>query len=124
MGSAVLGLFMSLSGIKPFTILCASQLYGSKENSCNCDRVLVCSIANIFNQELPVSLGMDNSLSWFGNPTLLCIMGSRMLFNLKEAAEHGVNVGTNWSSYSHSAILFEEPQSAKNQPECITSFCY
>ena len=42
-----------------------------------------------------------------GSPTLLCIFGSRMFFNLKEAAEHGVNVGTNWSSYSHSAIRFE-----------------
>ena len=39
-----------------------------------------------------------------GSPTLLCILGSRMFFNLKEAGEHGVNVGTNWSSYSHSAL--------------------
>ena len=45
-----------------------------------------------------------------GSPTLLCILGSRMFFNLKEAGEHGVNVGTNWSSYSHSAIRFDEPQ--------------
>ena len=34
-----------------------------------------------------------------------------MFFNLKEAAEHGVNVGTNWSSYSHSAIRFEDANS-------------
>ena len=39
-----------------------------------------------------------------GNPSLLCILGSRMFFNLKEAAERGVNVGTNWSSYSHNAL--------------------
>ena len=34
-------------------------------------------------------------ISVLGSPTLLCILGSRMFFNLKEAAEHGVNVGTN-----------------------------
>ena len=44
-----------------------------------------------------------------GSPTLLCILGSHMLFNLKEAAERGVNVGTNWSSYPHSDIRFESP---------------
>lgn len=32
-----------------------------------------------------------------------------MLFNLKEAAEHGVNVGTNWSSQWHTTMRFEEP---------------
>lgn len=47
-----------------------------------------------------------------GSPTLLCILGSRISFNLKEAAEHGVNVGTNWASYTHSAICFEEAQSS------------
>ena len=36
-----------------------------------------------------------------GSPTLLCMLGSRMFFNLREAAGHGVNVGTNWSSYLH-----------------------
>ena len=45
-----------------------------------------------------------------GSPTTLCILGSRIFFNLKEAAEHGVNVGTNWASYSHSAIRFDESQ--------------
>ena len=38
-----------------------------------------------------------------------------MFFNLKEAAEHGVNVGTNWSSYSHSAIRFDESQTTERQ---------
>lgn len=47
-------------------------------------------------------------------PTLLSILGSRMFFNLREAAEHGVNVGTNWSSYSHSAIRFNESQRGEN----------
>lgn len=36
-----------------------------------------------------------------------------MFFNLKEAGEHGVNAGTNWSSYSNStttAIRFDASQ--------------
>lgn len=51
------------------------------------------------------------------DPALLCILGSHMFFNVKEAAEHGVNVGTNWSSYSHSVLRsmhFADPQ---NGPE-------
>ena len=55
-----------------------------------------------------------NVIGTLGNPTLLCILGSRMFFNLKEAAEYGVNVGTNWSSYSHSAIHYEEMHEMDN----------
>ena len=54
-------------------------------------------------------------LEGLGNPTILCILGSRIFFNLKEAAELGVNIGTNWSSYSHSAIHFEEGRNASEQ---------
>ena len=56
-----------------------------------------------------ISSLVSNLLSGFGSPTLLCVFGSRMFFNLNEAAEHGVNIGTNWSSYSHSTIRFGEP---------------
>ena len=63
-------------------------------------------------------------LTGLGSPTLLCVAGSRMFFNLKEAAEHGVNVGTNWSSYSHSAIRFDESQLASGQPEYVTRRLY
>ena len=59
-----------------------------------------------------------------GSPTLLCVIGSRMFFNLKEAAEDGVNVGTNWSSYSHSAIRFDETQFGELQSEYVTSTFY
>ena len=45
-----------------------------------------------------------------GSPTLLCVLGSHIFFNLFEACERGVNIGTNWSSYSHSAVQFEEPE--------------
>ena len=56
-------------------------------------------------------------LSGFASPTFLCVLGSRLFFNLKEAAEHGVNVGTNWSSYSHSVIRFDE---LEQLPEYVT----
>ena len=48
-----------------------------------------------------------------GSPTLLSSFGSRMFFNLKEAAEHGVNVGTNWASYEPT-MGFNEPHSEGN----------
>ena len=49
-----------------------------------------------------------------GSPTLLSVLGSHMFFNLKEAAEHNVNVGTNWASYTHSAIHFDEERTEQN----------
>lgn len=72
--------------------------------------MISCSILNILDDRLPLTLIPDVVVQCLGSPTLLCILGSHMFFNLKEAAEHGVNIGTNWSSYSHSAIRFEEPE--------------
>ena len=40
-----------------------------------------------------------------------------MFFNLKEAAEHGVNIGTNWSSYSIGSINFNVPESPGGEGE-------
>ena len=68
-------------------------------------------IGNLYNMNNTVAIAIIGTL---GSPTFLCILGSRMFFNLKEAAEHGVNIGTNWSSYSHSAIHFEQSQAAEN----------
>lgn len=51
---------------------------------------------------------VSSVLQAFGMPTLLCVLGSRMFFNLKEAAEHGVNVGTNWSSHLENTMQFED----------------
>ena len=58
-------------------------------------------------------------LEGLGSPTLLCILGNRVFFNLEEAAEHGVNVGTNWSSHSHSSIHFEEPHHGVSDFESV-----
>ena len=41
-----------------------------------------------------------------GNPSLLSLVGSRMLFNMKEAGEHGVNEGTNCMVSTMSEIQF------------------
>ena len=69
-------------------------------------------VGNLFNASSAVAI---NTIEVLGSPTLLCILGSRMFFNLKEAAEHGVNVGTDWSSHQHSAIRFDEPGAAETQ---------
>ena len=58
-------------------------------------------------------------LEGLGSFTFLSIAGNRMFFNLKEAAEHGVNLGTNWSSYSHSAIQFDEPGPQNGEGQCV-----
>ena len=69
----------------------------------------MCSVLTILDDELnSESVFAATVLQMFGNPTLLCVLGSRMFFNVKEAAEHNVNVGTNWSSYENSALHFEE----------------
>ena len=51
------------------------------------------------------------------NPTLLCVLGSRMFFNLLEAGERGVNGGTNWSSHARTStnIGFGEVQNTVHE---------
>ena len=71
-------------------------------------RATLTSVINIVNDRFAFTTPLAVALAVLGSPTLLCIFGSRMFFNLKEAAEHGVNVGTNWSSYSGSTIRFED----------------
>ena len=68
------------------------------------------------NEIITSSLVLSNIFQALGDPILLCVLGSRMFFNLKEAAEHGVNVGTNWSSYAHSteqSIRFDKPRNGE-----------
>ena len=59
-------------------------------------------------------------LEAIGSPALLCILGNHIFFNLKEAAAHGVNIGTNWSSYTRSAIQFDEASSDEFQCDNLT----
>ena len=60
----------------------------------------------------------DTLVNALGSPTLLCILGSRMFFKLKEAAEHGVNGGTDWTSHTRSSIQFNEPPRS-GEGECV-----
>ncbi|EJD00579.1 uncharacterized protein FOMMEDRAFT_159325 [Fomitiporia mediterranea MF3/22] len=43
-----------------------------------------------------------------GDPTVLCILGSRLLINLKEAGERGMNRGTSHGSRVLSDVEFAE----------------
>ena len=61
-------------------------------------------------------------LTTLGSPTFLCILGSRMFFNLKEAGEHGINVGTNWSSYHFTSIQFDDSQYAADRYVQLQAF--
>ena len=81
---------------------------------------LFCLLAKLLNDLAGSSLIVSALLSGLGSPTLLSVTGSRMFFNLKEAAEHGINVGTNWSSYSHSAIRFDEPGPQNSEGQCVS----
>ncbi|KZT00706.1 uncharacterized protein LAESUDRAFT_764378 [Laetiporus sulphureus 93-53] len=76
-----------------------------------------CSVLYIVDDIVLMSPTLTSVIQAMGSPTLLCILGSRMFFNLKEAAGHGINVGTNWSSYSHGTddvfhfeSVFDDPQ--------------
>ena len=71
-------------------------------------RVICIVVFAIAEVKTATSQALAAVINYLGSVTLLCVLGSRMFFNLKEAAEHGVNVGTNWASYSHSAIHFDE----------------
>ena len=81
-------------------------------------RAIFVAVFLIVDDGLPrPGIALKGVLISLGDPFLLSIIGSRMFFNLKEAAEHGVNVGTNWSSYSHSAIHFVEQQVGEDQEQ-------
>ena len=58
--------------------------------------VVSCCVINIVQFKVVSSNAfLSNVLATLGNPALLTILGNRMLFNLQEAAELGVNQGTN-----------------------------
>lgn len=58
---------------------------------------MICSILNIIEFEVNVTnFFVANILDSLGRPSVLCLLGSRMLFNLKDAGERGVNEGTNY----------------------------
>lgn len=87
-------------------------------------RAILCSIFAIVSDMSSISeqFAAQNVINALGNPTLLCILGSRMFFNLREAGEAGVNEGTNVGSYrsTTSSIGFQEPNDGEEQ--CVHIF--
>ena len=64
---------------------------------------------NVVEFKTSFSNNFVNSIIYaLGNPSFLCVLGSRMIYNLKEAAELGQNEGTNYKSSSQptSGIMF------------------
>ncbi|EJC99532.1 uncharacterized protein FOMMEDRAFT_160599 [Fomitiporia mediterranea MF3/22] len=71
---------------------------------------IMCCVFNILNFKVPVNNDvLEMFLQQAGNPSFLCILGSRLLFNLKEAGKLGVNEGTNYRTTSMSTIEFDQP---------------
>ena len=60
-------------------------------------------------------------LQEMGSPAFLCVLGSRLLFNIKEAAERGVNEGTSYKLKTLSNMDFAE--GAGNEGEFDYSGC-
>ena len=70
------------------------------------------SVFNILNFKVQVSnIFLSGVLTQLGNPALSSLLGSRMLFNMKEAAERGLNEGTNYRTppSTMSEMDFAEP---------------
>lgn len=65
--------------------------------SSNFQSVLAVSGAQIIGDYINGSLIVDDILALIGNTSFLSLMGSRLLFNMKEAGERGLNQGTNCS---------------------------
>ena len=69
------------------------------------------------------NLYLANVISSLGNPAFLCVLGSRMLFNLKEAGERGQNEGTSYIATPRivSEMEFAEPGPAMSEGEIPAS---
>jgi hypothetical protein len=65
-------------------------------------------VLNILDDLIDTTSVVVNLMQAFGSPTILCILGSHIFFNLQEAGERGVNRGTNWSSHTLSTMMFDE----------------
>ena len=70
--------------------------------------VLAVCVINLITFSSELDLGTWTIiLPRLGNPSLLCILGSRLLVNLKEAGKLGLNEGTNYRPDSFSESLSE-----------------
>ncbi|KAL5524826.1 hypothetical protein ACEPAF_9972 [Sanghuangporus sanghuang] len=85
--------------------------------------VIASCMLNILEFRLIISSAfVSNVLSSLGHPALLTTLGSRMLFNLKEAGERGQNEGTNYRTPTStiSDMDFAEPACPQRDSETGT----
>ncbi|KAH8115949.1 hypothetical protein DFH11DRAFT_1583037, partial [Phellopilus nigrolimitatus] len=68
--------------------------------------VIACDIANLMSYWLDGGY-FRSMVSGFSNASLLCVLGSRLLFNLHEAAERGLNGGSDTVLATMSDVRFQ-----------------
>ena len=66
---------------------------------------IVCAVLNIIDSTTHSDIN-NSVLSSIGSPAFLSLLGSRLFFNMKRAGERGVNVYSNFATYSFSNIVF------------------
>ena len=94
-------------------------------------RIIFCSIINLVVYQLEYELDSTRSkiVSILGNPSLLCLLGSRMFINLKEAGSSDVKGGSSTSAPSQqsgssvvSDLQFADVSGSMNSGKyCLTS---
>ena len=89
-------------------------------------RVIFCSVINLVVYQLEYELDStrESIFSILGNPSLLCLLGSRMFINLKEAGSSDVKSGSSASALSQrsvaSDLLFADmPASLHSGKYCL-----
>lgn len=92
-----------------YTSSCALLRQDSRGPGANfLSSAIACSVVNIIKCHIHGGPGWSGLLTVVGSTSFLCLLGSELLFNLKEAAELGVNEGTNYRPRSVSTIDFDE----------------
>ena len=94
-------------------------------------RIIFCSIINLieYQPEYEFNSTRNSIVSILGNPSLLCLLGSRMFINLKEAGSSDVKGGSSTSAPSQqsgnsvvSDLQFADvPGSMGSGKYCLTS---
>ncbi|KAH8101666.1 hypothetical protein DFH11DRAFT_1553183 [Phellopilus nigrolimitatus] len=115
---AVCGINNSLQKAAPMLyaiILMVLALYKAAEHwketagfKSNCsDRVIIVSATEIMESQLFITnVLLVDLLGILGSPSLLCVLGSHLVFHLKEAGERGANGGTSYKMKTTSNIEF------------------
>ena len=70
--------------------------------------MVIAAVTIVGDEFLSKETTAESILIALASPSLLCILGSRLFFNLKDAAER--SVGSDWSSYSPGAVGFDQLQ--------------